>query len=197
MHYDAAMAAIPTTAALADSPAPSSGRTGLFLCGAVAAALALGVVADFTQQIAAPWLLFPLAQGASLAAALVGNMRLAGVVRPRWLVAVAVGAALLSCGFQHQAAYLRATRSDATESDNHAARLAFPEHESRITPNGLSSFLDRQASAGRPLPGGIVARGAWAWASWALDAGLVIVGTLAGVRLIAGSGSVVETPDAK
>lgn len=191
------MAAIGTTAASADSPAPSFGRTGMFLCGAVVAAFALGVVADFTQQIAAPWLLFPLAQGASLAAALVGCMRLARVVRSRWLVAVAVGAALLACGFQHQAAYLRAMHGGATESDNHAARLAFPEHESRITPKGLRSFLERQAAAGRPLPGGIVARGPWAWASWALDAALVIVGTLASIRLVAGSGSVVETQGAK
>lgn len=160
------------------------GRTVWFLFAGAGLALGVGLLSEAVQHMAAPWLLFPAAQGALLAAGLVAVGRKAAVGRPRWLLPVAAAAALGACAIQHQTAHLRAARTTAGAPDN-AARLAFPEHMSRVTPIGLRSFLSRQAAAGRPLPGGLVARGGWAWASWALDGAIAALAAMAGVHLAA------------
>ena len=168
---------------------PASG----FLVAVAGLAVVVGWVSEWAQGVAAPWLLFPLAQGAVLALGIGAIARWRGVGRPRWLLPLAALTALAACAIQHHAAFLRANRRDAPRDDS-AARLAFPEHGSRLAPAGLYDFLNRQAAVGRPLPAGLLARGGWAWASWAVDASIVAAATVLGVRWSASASPVAAPP---
>ncbi len=127
-------------------------------------------------RIRAPWLLFPLAVGVVVGGA-AGGLAVAMQNKHRgttWVgTALAAGLVVVGMHFQEYRAALDAPRSGQLELFN----KAFPDVAERHTtapPGGFGEFLQRMASAGRALPFGWTARGAWAWLSWGLDAAILV-----------------------
>lgn len=147
----------------------------------------LGYVAAQVAHVRAPWLLFPLLVGVALGV-LAGGLayweRFAH--RPTVLLATAIAAlvVVVVMHFMEYRAYLDAPRSAQFEM----MANAFPDIAERhvsARPTGFLDFLQRMAAAGRAMPLGWVAQGVWAWASWAVDALLVVAGALVAVTVFA------------
>lgn len=163
-------------AAAVANNAPAARAAGLpnvkFAAAAAGGAAAVGIMAESLQHVAAPWLLFPALHGLLMGAFVSGCCKLFGLERLRWPATTVALAALASCGVQHQTAFWRSRQVQATSPESDLARQAFPAERLRLAPQNVVQFLRGQAQLGRPLPGGWRARGGWAWASWALDAGV-------------------------
>jgi hypothetical protein len=129
----------------------------------------------------APWLVFPL---------LVGG--LVGVIGLKAAMHLNVGhratiygvTGLAACAvaiWLHYFQYLYAS-DPKSSSELEMFRNAFPEMGYSGRPTHFLEFLNRMARAGRPLPFGMIARDGWAWASWGLDALLIIGGAMGVIR---------------
>jgi hypothetical protein len=158
------------------------GQSALALAGGVAAGGAMAWLAAALQSLWSPWLVLPLLTGLVLGAALVGWVRLVQAGhRPTIVAATLLAVAALTVG-QHYFSFraiLRATRQKTPEMEK--ARLLFPAaswENSPLPPQRFGRFLRWQATRGRPI-GRLVARGGWAWASWALDGLLLAASALA------------------
>ena len=158
------------------------GRSALALAGGLAGGAAMGWLAAQLQQSYSPWLVFPIVIGLALGAALVGWLRRVQVAhRPTIVVVTLLAAAALTAG-QHYFSFraiLRTTRQNRPELEK--ARRLFSKGSwegGPIMPSSFGPFLRWQAARGRPI-GRFVARGALAWASWALDGLLLAAAALA------------------
>ena len=152
----------------------------------LATAPALGGLAAWTAVIGqfyfAPFLLFPILVGVGLGAMLVGLLRLTHVGNRSTLVAGAVLAVLVAIAGQHYLSFRDAReRADRDVETLRKAQQAFPEMlANRVAspPATLLDYLRDQAAQGRPIFRGYKAVGSLAWASWALDALLILIATL-------------------
>jgi len=153
----------------------------------VPACLLLGALVSRASVVAEaygrPFLLFPLLVGVGLGAMTVGMMRLLQVGNRPTILLGTVSAAAVTVAGQHYFGYLAAWEAYHQQAAKvEMARQAFPDAvKGRISspPANVFEFLREDAAAGRPLPGGYVARGWGAWASWAVDGLLVLATTLA------------------
>ncbi len=161
---------------------------------AMLAAVAWGLVTARVQFVYAPWLLFPLGGGLILGAVLALIRRAVGFPSTRrGAVSVALLACLVAVPAQHVFCYRHDValqqRTAASEAEL-LARVATPE----LQRDTLWRYLESEASLGRQLPFGIVARNGTAWASHALDAAIVII---AAVWLTVRTASVPHTSTSK
>ncbi len=145
--------------------------------GGATAWLAFGI-----QKRFAPLGLFPILLGLAMGITLAGLMRLVHVAGRSTIVAGTVVAVTVAVFGQHYFSY----QEQRQEAERQAAqfRMAARAHPDivrgapPVPANGAFEFLRWQAIRGRPITGTIVARGGWAWASWALDGGLVLLAAL-------------------
>ncbi len=147
----------------------------------------LGYVAAQVAHVRAPWLLFPLLVGVGLGA-LAGGLayweKLGHRATVLFATAIAATVVVVVMHWMEYQAYLNAPRSAQFEM----MANAFPDIAERhvsARPTGFFDFLQRMAAAGRTMPLGWVAQGEWAWASWALDALLVVAGAVVAVTVFA------------
>ncbi|MBI1903959.1 MAG: hypothetical protein HYS13_22900 [Planctomycetia bacterium] len=148
------------------------------------AAIGLAWLAAAVQESWAPLVVFPLGLGAVLAGAAELMRRVCGAARgPLW--GLAAGWALLVAG-QHYGAYLRATADfeEWMQTAKPLARAALEAEQSLAPGKTFGEFLVRAARRGRPLWGDVRVKDAWAWASWAGDAVLVLTGAIGATYLI-------------
>ncbi len=161
----------------------SAARAAMFASAAVAAAAIVAVLADIAQNDLhwAPLVLFPVVIGLILGAALVGIARLTQTGHRPTLLAASLAAAALAVAGQHFFAYWNHRIDPAVGRERAKAMAAFPDVADRLTAPAEDwlGFMQTAAQRGRPLPGGWVARGEWAWASWAADALLLVFAVLA------------------
>ena len=142
--------------------------------GTAIAWLAYGVQKHF-----APLGLFPILVGLVLGATLAGLMRLVQVANTRTILVGAVLASTATIVGQHYFSYQEQWETAVRQAAQfRMAAEAHPDLVQGSPPkpaSGLVEYLRWQALRGRPIVGDTVARGGMAWASWALDACLVIV----------------------
>lgn len=153
-------------------PGPSAAVGSLAL--ALLVAVAWGLVTARVQFAYAPWLLFPLIGGLILGGLLALVRR--GVGWPstrRGAIAVTVLACLIAVPAQHVFCYWQDV-AEVTSEEQRLAIAASPE----LARDTFWHYLRSEATLGRQLPFGFVARGAAAWASHGLDAALVVVGAV-------------------
>ena len=139
---------------------------------------AWGLVTARVQFVYAPWLLFPLGGGLILGGVLVLLQRAVGIPNTRrGAMGVALIACLVAVPAQHIFCYrhdvAEQLRNPTSESDL-LARAAVPE----LKRDTFRRYMESEASLGRQLPFGIVARHGAAWASHTLDAALVVAAAL-------------------
>ncbi len=112
--------------------------------------------------------MFPILIGIILAAGAVLVLRVCRIGHRPTIAAGALLAAAITVGGQHYFTYLQVQRALEKNPEKSALlRAAFPD---RAPPEQFASYLRWQADQGRPILEGVTVRGAWAWASWALDA---------------------------
>ncbi len=147
--------------------------------GSLLVGLLLGGAAAVAQAWFAPVVFFPLLVGFLLGLMLVGLLRTAQMALRS---AAFVGTLVAVCGLvvvEHYVCYRMALRAAVTNEQLRLARQAFPEQAARMdqstTPDCFAAYMYQTANSGRPLFRQVVARGGWAWASWAVD-GLLLLG---------------------
>lgn len=170
--------------------AHTTGRAPLWLAGCLVHTVAVAWIAASLERHLAPFLVFPLAVGIAVGAGAIALARWCGIERPRTLLTSIALAACVAVVAQHYFAYLHAEKALRDNVARRSEALAkFPGLAAQMTeqpPASFFEFLDSAAAAGRPLPGGIVATGPYAWLSWLFDGALVLGGAL-GVAWISSS----------
>ncbi|MBN2291614.1 MAG: hypothetical protein JXM70_04265 [Pirellulales bacterium] len=148
--------------------------------------LAIGWIATQVGMRFAPLAVFPLAVGVVLGVCLVGMTRLLQTGHRVTVFLAMMLAVLVAAGSQHYFSYLDARR--LIEEDNRRvqqspsalkAQAAFAELINDRLPQGPIDYMCRQASIGRPMPFGYVARGPMAWISWFFDGLLILLAAIA------------------
>lgn len=161
-------------------------RLAIWLPGCAALGVVVGGAAANIQRLHfAPLILFPLIIGALLGLLLTAFLRISqSGHRPTVLLGLilAVGCCVWA---EHYFSYLAAVRAETQlraekiqEASPQAVALA-DQLQGSLSVNGFLAFLQQQAQHGRPLVGPVVAHGLWVWASWAGDALLLLIATLA------------------
>jgi len=162
------------------APAPAAfcmRRLAVALPAAAVVGLVLARAAAEVEPHFAPWLLFPVLVGLVLGATLVALVRIIEIGNRFTAVLMAVVAAFAAVGGQHYLAYREAcqvARQQAAEVQK-AQKLAslFAAGRAPEPPDSLWEFLRWEAARGRTI-GALVARDAWVWLSWGLDAALLL-----------------------
>lgn len=154
-------------------------RNGLaYLAGAPTAGGVAALLAEVIQNDLhwAPLLLFPMFIGVILGGMLVAVARLVQAGHRPTLLFGAVAAAATAVVGQHFLAYWNLREPTKTDNAYVRAQAAFPDLAERLDnrPKNWNEFITRSVQQGRPLVGTWVARGGWVWASWALDAVLLL-----------------------
>jgi hypothetical protein len=160
------------------------GRPGIYLPGLAGwlplclfAAAAWGALTVLIQAHFSPVLLFPLLVGAVLGLLCAAALRICRLAhRPTAIVGALLAACLLVLT-QHYVSYRLARSAAAGQKNMSLAQAAFPDLE--LT---FSRYLTTEAAKGREIAG-FTAQGKLAWASWGVDALLVMAGTLVVVWL--------------
>jgi hypothetical protein len=128
----------------------------------------------------APWLLFPLLTGLALAAMLVAAMRVFHIGhRSTILLGTIISASIAIVG-QHYFMYRARASQIARQAEQLDAKEQFAL--SVVAPDRIPQPPENMAeylSEGRPLWGGLVARGWVAWATWGIDALLTVAAAVA------------------
>jgi hypothetical protein len=154
-------------------------RLALWLPTCLVLAVLLAWAAVVGQSYIAPLLLYPLLVGVGLGAVLVVVMRLGQVGNWATVLLGTILAAGVTVVGQHYIAYATAYRGMAEKA---AMQQPFAEGFSDLVWDwrpSFAEFMRRQASRGRTLADGYVARGWLAWLSWAVDGLLLLGATLA------------------
>ncbi len=137
-----------------------------WLVAALVAGVAIGALSVLVQEYFAPLGVFPVLQGLLLGGLLVAALR-ACQMGKRWLALTGV---VLATGSLFAAlfvgSYWRFNRNFDQRVPSKAELLGLSELQK---PASFGEYLARQAEQGRPLPGGIVAEGGWAWMTWVAD----------------------------
>jgi len=141
--------------------------------------LVWGWMAEVAQRYFAPMILFPLLLGALAGLSVVGLVRFAQLGhRPTTLLA-AVLAATVAGASQHYFGYLAAySWTGSLVPTGTAAGPDLSALAEQVRPT-FGQYVQAQARRGRPLLGDYVARGSWAWLSWAIDVLLEVAGAVA------------------
>jgi hypothetical protein len=145
--------------------------------GTATAWLAFGVQKHFS-----PLGLFPVVVGLLLGVTLAGLMRLVHVGGRGTLVCGTIVAWAAAVFGQHYFSYQE--QRETAERQAAQFRMAAQAHPDLVrgTPpkpaSGVFDYLRWQAIRGRPIIGKTVARGPWAWASWAFDGCLTLLAAL-------------------
>jgi hypothetical protein len=171
------------------STTSSPTKMGVFawkgLALAILVAPPLGLVwawmAEVAQAYFAPLLLFPLLLGAFAGISVVGLVRLAQVGHRPTIVLAAVLAAVVAGAGQHAFGYLSDyywTSSRIPASTVAGQDLSALVREMRPS---FGQYMQAQARRGRPLVGDLLAKDAFAWLSWSVDALLTVAGAVAAV----------------
>jgi len=156
----------------------------------IVAAPILGVavarLAVWIQAFRAPFLIFPFLVGCGLGLALAALMRLGQVGHRASIWSGAALAVATAVAGQHYFGFLDFKTAMAAKKPEVLSLEAFQAFQEKIpeVPTDFAQFMQRQAAEGRPVisdnrPRGSDARdyrlrGAAAWASWALDALVVL-----------------------
>ncbi len=141
-----------------------------WLLACLGASLPVAWLAVQWEQYRAPLVLFPLTVGALWGAVCLALLRLCSMGhRPGAVTGATLTALVLVCG-QHYFHY-RSRLETWTPAERAFAEMA---GKSIDLPDGPREHLSQESRRGRPLPFGMVARGVWAWLSWAVDAAIVI-----------------------
>lgn len=145
--------------------------------GTAAAWLAFGAQKHFS-----PLGLFPLLVGLAVGVTLAGLMRLVHVAGTSTIVCGTLVASTVAVLGQHYFSY-QEQRETAERQAAHFRMIAQANPDLvRGTPpepaSGVFEYLRWQAIRGRPMMGETVARGPWAWVSWAVDGCLTLIATL-------------------
>jgi hypothetical protein len=128
-------------------------------------------MAVVAQRYYAPWILFPLLVGVVLGGLLVLAIRVLNTGHRPTVVSGTLAAVLLAVVGQHYISFWKERHAADEMPQLQMAQLLFPEKR----PAGdFLEFIVREAARGRPV-GGIVLRGPWTWASWLVDALLVLI----------------------
>ena len=149
--------------------------------------LAGGLIALATEQTRfAPLVFFPLLVGVFLGLLLVSLMRFAQVAHRPTVIGGVLLAVLATVAMQHYMPYWHATRLARTNGRQlDIVQQAFPDQAQRLAeaaadrPTGFLDYMHREAARGRPLLRNVVARGGFAWLTWAVDGLLVLAAALA------------------
>lgn len=168
----------PSAVELPNPPRFRAGRLVPALAGGAALAAGLAWIAVAVQAYFAPLGVFPLIVGSLLGLGIGGLLRVlqAGHRGTAWLAA-ALAVAVLVAG-EHYISYRFEVQRQAE-----LVRKAQREHPALframgdVGPRSFLGYLQDEARGGRPLAGKVVARGGWAWATWALDALLTALAT--------------------
>ena len=157
----------------------SAAKAMAFLPGAILlGGLVGGAAAHVTAQTHfAPLVLYPLLVGVVLGAVLFVLLRATQTANRPTVVLGAVLAVLAAVWAEHYVSYRVTVGRQEANRQLQLARAAFGPDLGR--PAGFCDYLRSAAQHGRPLFGDWVARGRWAWAAWAVDAILLLLGTLA------------------
>jgi len=151
-------------------------------CVLILGTLAARGAAD-AQFYFAPLVIFPLLAGVVLGGLLIGLMRMGQVGHRPTIILGTVLALVIAIIGEHYFCYLSARDAELRQlSPLEKARQSFPDLVAwrlQTSPAGFLEYMRRQADRGRPLLLDYNARGWMAWLSWAMDAVLVIGGTLA------------------
>jgi hypothetical protein len=164
-----------TTAPPAGRPEFSGTKALFFLPAAAVAGMLVGGAASVAQSWFAPLFFFPLLVGVVLGAVLVALLRTTHTAHRATLILGVLLAMASVAVTQHYVSYRVWINRLNARPNAQLAQAAFADQ----LPQSFPQFLRWEASRGRPLMGGYVARGVWAWASWAADAVLVLLGGLA------------------
>lgn len=140
--------------------------------------LAWAWIANQVQAGFAPWLLFPVLLGVFSGLTLVGLVRFTQFGNRRAiLIAVLLAAAVAALG-QHYLAYLSRYDSVMPSAGGIDANEDFSRLAREFKP-AFHEYLAAHARHGRPLFNGYVAKGWFAWLTWAIDAALVLLAAVA------------------
>lgn len=164
-----------TTSPPAGRPEFSGTKALFFLPAAAVAGVLVGGAASVAQSWFAPLLFFPLLVGVVLGAVLVSLLRTTHIAHRATLIVGVLLAMAAVAVTQHYVSYRVWINRLNARPNAQLAQAAFADQ----LPQSFPQFLRWEASRGRPLMGGYVARGVWAWASWAADGVLVLLGGLA------------------
>ncbi len=135
-------------------------------------------VGEVAQSYFAPIILFPILLGLFVGLCIVGVMRLAQVGhRPTVIVGAILAAAIAAIG-QHYVAYLL-TYSSAHAVDGGGLPAGDLSQILRKMVPSFSEYMAAQAHRGRPIAYGYVAQGWAAWATWSMDAVLLMAAAVA------------------
>ena len=160
-----------------ESPAaPGAGRFRVWQClswlvTAAGIGAAAAWMAFIAQRYYAPWILFPLLVGVVLGGFLVLAMRILNAGHRPTVVTGTLAAVLLAVVGQHYISFWTQRRAADETPQQQMAQLLFPE---KRPASDFGEFIVREAARGRHI-GGIVLPAPWAWASWGLDALLVLI----------------------
>ena len=165
----------------------SWGQAAVWLAVVPLLGLLAAKVAVTTQFYFAPLGIFPLLVGAGLGGMLVALLRVAQVGHRQTLWAGAVLAGGMAVFGQHYLDYLgeREARLHRQENAGDAIgklRGAFPgllESHRIDPPESFVAYMREQADQGRPLTSQWTVRGTAAWITWAVEAALTLVATMA------------------
>ncbi len=153
----------------------------MWIAACLGVAVLVGWASMTIESLFAPLLFFPLLVGVFFGGLALGLLRQCNVGSRAVVTAVLVVGGGVLVVTQHYAHYHQALEEDAAlEARLEPWRGAFPEGlPERLEPQrGFFNFLVQQAAAGRPYLYGCTARGVWAWASWGLDAAILIAAAL-------------------
>ena len=159
-------------------PGRDPAYTVIWLPVSILSGLAVGWIATQVSMRFAPLVIFPLIVGFVLGACLVGMTQLLQTSHRATVFSAALFSALITVGSQHYFSYLDANRRMEESQSTQKAQAAFAEIMRDRLPDGPLNYLRRQATLGRPMPFGWVARGPMAWLSWLVDGLLLIAGTM-------------------
>ena len=182
VSYDGDMSGSDLPITPAAPPAEAGNFTWSGLLTAIVAAPLFGLIwawaAEVAQCYAAPVILFPLLLGVLTGLTVVALVRLTQIGhRPTILFATVLAAVIAAVG-QHGVSYLNAYywRNPVVEGPMAGQDLSPLLNNMRPT---FGQYLERQAERGRSLPWGFTAKGVAAWASWAVDVVLAVIGAVA------------------
>ena len=162
----------------------------LLILVAAAVGIAAGWIATLVAARFAPFIIFPLAVGATIGLLLIGARTVAvsaakkDTTHKTPILATAILASLIAVAAQHYFNYIESQREIAKSQTVADAKRAFADVMQERLPSGLLEYLQAQAAIGRRMPLGYVAQGPMAWLTWALDGLLVVAGAVGVVTFV-------------
>jgi hypothetical protein len=170
---DKAMANQHNSSAAAPNPRPVGRfvvvQAFIWILAAPVLGAAVARLAVWVQSFRAPILIFPLLVGCGLGLLLVGLMRMGQIGHRATIWSGTMLAVAVAVAGQHYFSFLNFEDALAAKKPQGLSADAFEA----ASPD-FARFMQHQAAKGRPMIKEYTLRGAAAWASWAIDALLVL-----------------------